>query len=173
MMLGALAATLRRAQAVRSLTAANAAVTVGTAARPAAVSFACVNAVWTPLAIPARFASKKAGGSSKNGRDSIGKRLGVKLYGGQFCRAGQIIVRQRGTKFHPGPNVSMGKDHTLHALVDGHVMFTKHQVAKKAHKREMMKPKVAQVKTIKVAYVRPLEVQAYVQPAWQRKAGKA
>lgn len=172
-MLGAVAAALRRAQAARHLTAANAAVTVGIAARPAVAGGACVGAVWTPWTIPARFASKKAGGSSKNGRDSIGKRLGVKLYGGEFCRAGQIIVRQRGTKFHPGPNVSMGKDHTLHALVDGQVMFTKHQVGKKAHKRAMMQPKVAQVKTIKVAYVRPLEAQAYVQPAWQRKADRS
>lgn len=169
-MLGAVAAALRRAQMARCLTGANAAATFGKAARPVIASRPCLTALWTPVAIPARFASKKAGGSSKNGRDSVGKRLGVKLYGGQFCRAGQIIVRQRGTKIHPGPNVSMGKDHTLHALVDGHVMFTKHQVAKKAHKRATMKPKVAQVKTVKVAYVRPLEVQPYIQPAWQRKA---
>ena len=172
-MLAVVNATLSRAQAARRLMGANTAIAVGTVARPTVTSWACFTAVQTPFVVPARFASKKAGGSSKNGRDSIGKRLGIKLYGGQFCRAGQIIVRQRGTKCHPGPNVSMGKDHTLHALVDGHVMFTKHQVAKKAHKRATMKPKVAQVKTMKVAYVRPLDAQAYVQPAWQRKTGRS
>ena len=115
---------------------------------------------------PARPASKKAGGSSNNGRDSIGKRLGVKLFGGEFCRAGQIIVRQRGTKFHPGPNVSMGKDHTLHALVDGHVMFTKHQVAKKAYKRAMLKDKVVKVKTLSMVYVRPLDAEPLRARPW-------
>lgn len=69
------------------------------------------------------MAHKKGVGSSRNGRDSIGKRLGVKIYGGQFARAGNIIVRQRGTKHHPGLNVGMGKDHTLYALVDGIVVF--------------------------------------------------
>ena len=70
------------------------------------------------------MAHKKAGGSSRNGRDSAGRRLGVKLYGGQAAIPGNIIVRQRGTEFHPGVNVGMGKDHTLFALVDGHVEFT-------------------------------------------------
>ena len=70
------------------------------------------------------MAHKKAGGSSRNGRDSESKRLGVKRYGGQLVLAGNIIVRQRGTEFHPGVNVGMGKDHTLFALVDGHVEFT-------------------------------------------------
>ena len=70
------------------------------------------------------MAHKKAGGSSRNGRDSQSKRLGVKRYGGQIIAAGNIIVRQRGTEFHPGVNVGMGKDHTLFALVDGHVEFT-------------------------------------------------
>ena len=70
------------------------------------------------------MAHKKAGGSSRNGRDSESKRLGVKRYGGQLIPAGNIIVRQRGTEFHPGVNVGMGKDHTLFALVDGHVEFT-------------------------------------------------
>ena len=70
------------------------------------------------------MAHKKAGGSSRNGRDSAAQRLGVKRYGGQLIPAGNIIVRQRGTKFHPGVNVGMGKDHTLFALVDGHVEFT-------------------------------------------------
>ena len=69
------------------------------------------------------MAHKKAGGSSRNGRDSESKRLGVKRYGGQLVLAGNIIVRQRGTEFHPGENVGLGKDHTLFALVDGHVQF--------------------------------------------------
>ncbi|MEN9902519.1 MAG: ribosomal protein [Pseudomonadota bacterium] len=70
------------------------------------------------------MAHKKAGGSSRNGRDSEAKRLGVKRYGGQLVKAGNIIVRQRGTEFHPGDNVGMGKDHTLFALIDGTVKFT-------------------------------------------------
>ena len=69
------------------------------------------------------MAHKKAGGSSRNGRDSESKRLGVKRYGGQFVLAGNIIVRQRGTQFHPGVGVGIGKDHTLFALVEGHVEF--------------------------------------------------
>ena len=69
------------------------------------------------------MAHKKGGGSTKNGRDSISKRLGVKLFGGQLAKAGNIIVRQRGTKFHPGRNVGMGKDYTLFALKDGKVRF--------------------------------------------------
>jgi large subunit ribosomal protein L27 len=69
------------------------------------------------------MAHKKAGGSSRNGRDSESKRLGVKRYGGQFVAAGNILVRQRGTEFHPGENVGIGKDHTLFALVDGTVEF--------------------------------------------------
>ncbi|MGD2131833.1 MAG: 50S ribosomal protein L27 [Maricaulaceae bacterium] len=69
------------------------------------------------------MAHKKAGGSSRNGRDSEGRRLGVKKFGGQEVIAGNIIVRQRGTKFHPGDNVGMGKDHTLFALTDGQVEF--------------------------------------------------
>ncbi len=69
------------------------------------------------------MAHKKAGGSSRNGRDSQAKRLGVKVYGGQGIEPGQIIVRQRGTQFHAGDNVGMGRDHTLFALVDGTVSF--------------------------------------------------
>jgi large subunit ribosomal protein L27 len=69
------------------------------------------------------MAHKKAGGSSRNGRDSAGRRLGVKLFGGQKAEAGNIIIRQRGTTYHPGKNVGMGKDHTLFALVDGAVSF--------------------------------------------------
>ncbi len=71
------------------------------------------------------MAHKKAGGSSKNGRDFHSKRLGVKLFGGQAARAGNILVRQRGTKFHAGTNVGLGRDHTLFAKIDGHVRFEK------------------------------------------------
>ena len=70
------------------------------------------------------MAHKKAGGSVRNGRDSHSKRLGVKRYGGQFVLAGNIIVRQRGTEYHPGDNVGCGKDHTLFALKDGTVLFS-------------------------------------------------
>jgi len=70
------------------------------------------------------MAHKKAGGSSRNGRDSEGRRLGVKLYGGQAAVAGNIIIRQRGTEYHPGANVGMGRDHTLFALIDGLVKFS-------------------------------------------------
>ena len=69
------------------------------------------------------MAHKKAGGSSRNGRDSNAKRLGVKLFGGEHIAGGNVIVRQRGTKFWPGENVGMGKDHTLFALCDGNVAF--------------------------------------------------
>ncbi len=71
------------------------------------------------------MAHKKAGGSSRNGRDSEGRRLGVKRYGGEVVLAGNIIVRQRGTKYNTGKNAGMGKDHTIFALVDGRVLFTK------------------------------------------------
>ncbi len=71
------------------------------------------------------MAHKKAGGSSRNGRDSPGQRLGVKHFGGELVLAGNILVRQRGTKVHPGRNVGMGTDHTLFALVHGHVSFKK------------------------------------------------
>jgi large subunit ribosomal protein L27 len=69
------------------------------------------------------MAHKKGEGSSSNGRESHSKRLGVKLYGGEVAKAGNIIIRQRGTKFHPGKNVGLGKDHTIFALVDGIVTF--------------------------------------------------
>ncbi|WP_310440789.1 50S ribosomal protein L27 [Sulfuricurvum sp.] len=69
------------------------------------------------------MAHKKGQGSTQNNRDSAGRRLGVKKYGGEFVRAGNIIIRQRGTKVHPGKNMGMGKDHTLYALVDGVVAF--------------------------------------------------
>ena len=71
------------------------------------------------------MAHKKAGGSTRNGRDSESKRLGVKRYGGELVKAGNIIVRQRGTKIHPGENVGCGKDHTLFAKADGQVKFQK------------------------------------------------
>jgi large subunit ribosomal protein L27 len=70
------------------------------------------------------MAQKKGGGSTRNGRDSQPKMLGVKAFGGELISAGSIIVRQRGTRFHAGPNVGMGRDHTLFALVDGKVSFT-------------------------------------------------
>ena len=69
------------------------------------------------------MAHKKAGGSSRNGRDSPGQRLGVKVFGGENCTAGNILVRQRGTKWHPGRNVGLGKDHTLFALIEGRVDY--------------------------------------------------
>ncbi len=71
------------------------------------------------------MAHKKGVGSSKNGRESESKRLGIKIYGGQFAKAGNIIVRQRGTVHNPDKNVGMGKDHTLYALIDGDVIFRK------------------------------------------------
>ena len=74
------------------------------------------------------MATKKAGGSSRNGRDSAGRRLGVKKFGGENVLAGNIIVRQRGTKFHPGDNVGIGKDHTIFATTNGKVTFKKTKV---------------------------------------------
>ena len=71
------------------------------------------------------MATKKAGGSSRNGRDSAGRRLGVKMYGGQLVAPGNIIVRQRGTKIHPGENVGIGKDHTIFSVAKGKVKFKK------------------------------------------------
>ncbi|RPH07064.1 MAG: 50S ribosomal protein L27 [Alphaproteobacteria bacterium TMED93] len=77
------------------------------------------------------MATKKAGGSSRNGRDSAGRRLGVKKYGGELVQPGNILVRQRGTKFYPGENVGMGKDHTLFALKEGKVIFRKKSSGRK------------------------------------------
>jgi large subunit ribosomal protein L27 len=77
------------------------------------------------------MAHKKAGGSSRNGRDSESKRLGVKKFGSEPVRAGNIIVRQRGTKWHPGTNVGLGKDHTLFALIDGSVAFRDGKLGRK------------------------------------------
>jgi len=73
---------------------------------------------------------KKAGGSTNNGRDSVAKRLGVKVFGDQQVKAGGIIIRQRGTKFFPGENTCMGKDHTIYSLVDGKVVFTEKTLTK-------------------------------------------
>ncbi|NPA03737.1 MAG: 50S ribosomal protein L27 [Epsilonproteobacteria bacterium] len=72
------------------------------------------------------MAHKKGQGSTQNNRDSAGRRLGVKKFGGEFVRAGNIIVRQRGTKIHPGNNVGLGKDHTIFALIDGYVKFERY-----------------------------------------------
>ena len=71
------------------------------------------------------MAHKKAGGSSRNGRDTAGRRLGVKTYGGETVIAGNIIIRQRGTRWKPGTNVGVGRDHTIFAVIDGHVKFDK------------------------------------------------
>ncbi|CUR53233.1 50S ribosomal protein L27 [Buchnera aphidicola] len=79
------------------------------------------------------MAHKKAGGSTRNGRDSKSKRLGIKKYGGEFIKAGNIIVRQRGTKFHPGKNVKCGKDHTLFATMTGTIKFQKKGLLKKKY----------------------------------------
>ncbi|MBB4084620.1 50S ribosomal protein L27 [Sphingomonas carotinifaciens] len=84
------------------------------------------------------MAHKKAGGSSRNGRDSAGRRLGVKKFGGQECVAGNILVRQRGTKFYPGRNVGIGKDHTLFALTDGRVAFAEGKLGRKYCSVEMI-----------------------------------
>jgi large subunit ribosomal protein L27 len=78
------------------------------------------------------MAHKKAGGSSRNGRDSQAKRLGVKVYGGERVNAGQILVRQRGTRVHPGANVGVGRDHTLYARVDGQVKYCVRGEARKS-----------------------------------------
>jgi large subunit ribosomal protein L27 len=77
------------------------------------------------------MAHKKAGGSSRNGRDSAGQRLGVKIFGGQFAKAGSIIMRQHGTKIYPGSNVGIGRDNTLFALIDGHVTYESHGAKKR------------------------------------------
>lgn len=79
------------------------------------------------------MAHKKGGGTTRNGRDSESKRLGVKVYGGQAINAGGIIIRQRGTKVHPGENVGMGKDHTLFALIEGKVQFIVKGLAKRQY----------------------------------------
>lgn len=86
------------------------------------------------------MAHKKGGGSSRNGRDSESKRLGVKLFGGQYANAGSIIVRQRGTRFRAGENVGMGRDHTLFALSEGEVVFSEATFNTKRRKVVSVKP---------------------------------
>ena len=86
------------------------------------------------------MAHKKGQGSSRNGRDSNAQRRGVKVYGGQFCTAGSIIVRQVGTRFHPGPNTACGKDWTLYSLVDGKVKFTTRKKRGKTYKQVSVEP---------------------------------
>ncbi len=86
------------------------------------------------------MAHKKAGGSSRNGRDSIGQRRGVKRFGGQQVRAGNILVRQLGTKWHPGKNVGLGKDYTIFALIDGIVSFEKYRRNNKVKTRVNVLP---------------------------------
>ena len=90
------------------------------------------------------MAHKKAGGSSRNGRDSQSKRLGVKKFGGEAVLAGNIIVRQRGTKYYPGNGVGMGKDHTLFALADGRVAFRDGKLGRKFVHIEMWTPSAAE-----------------------------
>ena len=87
---------------------------------------------------------KKAGGSTNNGRDSVAKRLGVKVFGEQAVKAGGIIIRQRGTKYFPGENVGMGKDHTIYSLIDGKVYFT--EKALKKYDGRVFKDKLVNVK---------------------------
>ena len=89
------------------------------------------------------MAHKKAGGSSRNGRDSESKRLGVKKFGGEVVRGGNIIVRQRGTKWYPGDNVGLGKDHTLFALTDGRVCFRDGKLGRKYVHVEAIMPEAA------------------------------
>ena len=89
------------------------------------------------------MAHKKAGGSSRNGRDSESKRLGVKKFGGEAVRGGNIIVRQRGTKWYPGDNVGLGKDHTLFALTDGRVCFRDGKLGRKYVLVEAIMPEAA------------------------------
>lgn len=90
------------------------------------------------------MAHKKGQGSSRNGRDSNGQRRGVKAYGGEFVLPGSIIIRQLGTKFHPGPGVGMGKDHTLFALREGRVVFTKNRKVRIDSALESEQPQKAQ-----------------------------
>ncbi len=115
------------------------------------------------------MAHKKAASSTDNGRDSAGRRLGVKLFGGQVAIAGNIIVRQRGTKFHPGLNVGMGKDHTLYALVDGTVQFRKRRLGRTfvnvipldaVEEKLDAKPKPKKQKTPKVVEEKPVAAAA-------------
>jgi len=89
------------------------------------------------------MAHKKAGGSSRNGRDSQGQRRGVKKFGGQAVKAGNILIRQLGTRIHPGENVGMGRDYTLFALIDGQVKYEKYTRQKKVRTRVSIVPAIA------------------------------
>ena len=111
------------------------------------------------------MAHKKAASSSDNGRDSIGRRLGVKLFGGQLAIAGNIIIRQRGTKFHPGENVGMGRDHTIYALIDGTVSFKKKRMGRtfvnilpfdQVEEKLDIKPKAKKKATPKIVEEKPV-----------------
>ncbi len=92
---------------------------------------------------------KKAGGSTANGRDSVAKRLGVKVFGDQMVKAGGIIIRQRGTKFFPGKNTDMGKDHTIFSLIAGRVVFTEKTLVKFDGRK--FKDKIVNVEALKLA----------------------
>ncbi|KAH7444127.1 hypothetical protein KP509_02G065700 [Ceratopteris richardii] len=134
-----------------------------------------------PLTIEA--AHKKGSGSTKNGRDSVGKRLGVKIYGDQLAKAGSIIVRQRGTTFHPGNNVGLGRDYTLFSLIEGVVKFEKYGPdrkkvsvypkveqpenpdSRKVRRRNMFRLKRAQVKAYKEGREPPKSLEELEQPA--------
>src|SRR5882672_4154109 len=113
-------ASTSRSTPVTGRTSPNCASTQSTEKHPARAS------IWARRVARTTMAHKKAGGSSRNGRDSQAKRLGVKVFGGEAINAGSIIVRQRGTRFHAGENVGMGRDHTLFALADGKVAFAVH-----------------------------------------------
>ncbi len=113
------------------------------------------------------MAHKKGAGSSDNGRDSNAKRLGVKLFGGQYAKAGNIIVRQRGTKFHPGQNVGIGKDHTLFALVEGQVTYKKRRL-NRTFVDVLPYDQVAET----IAPVKPKQVKSTPKPAEAKKEVK-
>jgi large subunit ribosomal protein L27 len=106
------------------------------------------------VGIFARHASKKAGGSTSNGRDSAGRRLGIKLYGGEHCKVGSIIARQRGTKWWPGHNVGIGVDHTIYALIPGRVHFTDAGRVKPGKKIVNVVPHDEWPETLKLAQAR-------------------
>ena len=96
-----------------------------------------------------RFATKKAGGSVRNGRDSIGKHLGIKKYGGEYVIPGNIIIRQRGFRFHPGENVGTGVDHTIYSLITGYVNYTKDKISKRQFINvSLVNPNIQQTKVL-------------------------
>jgi large subunit ribosomal protein L27 len=133
------------------------------------------------------MAHKKGVGSSKNGRESESKRLGVKIYGGQFAKAGNILVRQRGTTHNPGENVGMGKDHTLFALIDGTVVFKKKMKNRSyvsvqpivevdvavAEAPEVKAPKAAKTVVVEAPVVEETVAQAETEVEAQEEAPKA